>query len=251
MTQRSDWEKLKYTFRRLMKLGSQGAAQGEAFYNTMYDTEGEYRRDFRDSMYLAVWSQVYRLLRQIPQAKVLEVGCGAGQFAGFLNFLGFGNYVKGFDLSSQAVEIARTRAPFNFIQANACDPEAYQGDYNTVISLETLEHIPDDFAALKNFPPGAFLIASLPDFEYESHYRWFTNARQIEKRYYRYIDIQEIVKVESWHVVFGKVDPVAPSFLQRVFKTRSRVNTIFLWNRYIKSTLKILIKPVIRAVFSR
>ena len=221
----------------------QGPARGQAFYDRMYDTEKEYGLDFRDSMYLAVWARVYMFLRRIPGCRILEAGCGSGQFAAFLNGLGFRDYAKGFDLSGQAVEIARKRVDFNFVQGDATEPEAYAGDYNTIVSLETLEHIPDDFSALRNFPAGKFIVITLPDFEYESHYRWFTNARQIEKRYYRVLDIREIVKVEKWFVIFGTVDPIVPGAARRIFRTRARVNGSFFWSRYLK--------PPLRAVFGR
>jgi SAM-dependent methyltransferase len=217
----------------------------------MYNTEEEYRKDFRDSIYLAAWAQAYRFIRQIPEAKILEVGCGSGQFASFLHFLGFRNYFRGFDLSNQAIEIAKGRVEFLFAQGDAYHPKEYEGDYNTIVSLEALEHIPDDLAVLKNIPAGKFLVISLPDFEYESHYRWFTNARQIETRYYRYIDIQKIVKVEKWFMVYGKAEPITPSLAQKLFRTRGRVNGAFFWHRYIKPFTTFFVKPLVRAIFSR
>jgi len=247
----SEMQEWKYRLRRLLKLGSTGPAEGQAFYEDMYNQEEEYRKDFRDSIYLTAWTQVYRFLRQIPEAKVLEVGCGSGQLASFLRFMGFDGYERGFDLSNQAVEIARQRLNLNFQQGDACDPKVYEGDYNTIITLETLEHIPDDFSAMKNFRPGVFLIMSLPDFEYESHYRWFTNARQIEKRYYQYLNVRQIVKVEKWYVIFGKIEPFNPSILQRAFRTREQPGLRFFWSRYLHPLLGSLGKPLIRACFSR
>lgn len=251
MEKQTEFEKLKYTIRRLFRLRSQGPAKGQGFYEEMYQTEEEYQKDFRDSIYLAAWAQAYRFLRQIPEARVLEVGCGSGQFASFLNFLGFRNYLKGFDLSNQAIEIAKGRVDFNFAQGDAYNAREYEGDYNTVVSLEALEHIPDDLAVLKNIPAGKFLVISLPDFEYESHYRWFTNSRQIEKRYYRYLDIREIVKVEKWFMVYGKTDPITPSLWQKIFRTHGRVNGSFVWKRYFKPFVGFFVKPLIRAIFSR
>jgi len=251
LNSRSGLQELKYRLDRLLKLGRSGAATGQGFYEDMYNQEAEYRKDFRDSIYLAVWTQVYRYLRQIPEAKVLEVGCGSGQLAAYLNFMGFDGYVKGFDLSNQAVEIARGRMNWNFFQADARDAQAFEGDYNTIISLETLEHIPDELSVLKNMRPGTFLIMSLPDFEYESHYRWFTNPQQIEKRYYQMIDIRQIVKIEKWYVILGQINPITPTFFQRFFKTRSEAGLKFFWNRYFRPLLGFLCKPLIRACFSR
>ncbi len=251
LEKQSEFEKLKFTFRRLFRLRSQGPAEGQGFYEEMYNTEEEYRKDFRDSIYLAAWAQAYRFIRQIPEAKILEVGCGSGQFASFLHFLGFRNYYRGFDLSNQAIEIAKGRVDFNFAQGDAYSPKEYGGDYNTVVSLEALEHIPDDLAVLRNIPAGKFLVISLPDFEYESHYRWFTSARQIEKRYYRQINIQKIIKVEKWFMVYGKMEPIIPSVLQKIFKAHGRVNGTFFWYRYFKPFLGFFIKPFLRAIFSR
>jgi len=243
--------RVKYTLRRLASLRSSGAAKGEAFYDRMYDTEAEYGKDFRDSMYLAVWAQVYSHLRQIPDARVLEVGCGSGQFASFLQTLGFTGYVRGFDLSSQAVETARRRVSYQFDQGDATRPENYRGDYNTVVSLETVEHIPDDFSMLVNIPAGTTLVMTLPDFEYESHYRWFTNPRQIEKRYYRYLDIRSITKIQKWYVVLATGGSFQPGWLHRVFRTRRPVNGSFFWERYFRPALGYMVRPLLRGAFSR
>lgn len=251
MSSPTELEKFRYRLGRLIRLGKGGPARGQEFYDRMYDSEQEYALDFRESMYLSLWARVYMFLRRIPGARVLEAGCGSGQFASFLARLGFRDYVRGFDLSGQAVQTARKRVDFDFVQSDATDPDAYAGDYNTIVSLETLEHIPDDFSALRHFPAGKFVVITLPDFEYESHYRWFTTPRQIERRYYRTLDIRRIVKIEKWFVVFGTVDPIVPGTLQRLFRTRAPVNGSFFWSRYIRPPFRAVFRPVIHAWFSR
>jgi len=234
-----------------MQIGRHGPAKGKDFYENMYNTEQEYHHDYHDSIYLAVWAQVYRFLRRIPDVRILEVGCGSGQFASFLNAMGIQSYFKGFDLSDQAIQIARQRVGFDFSQGDACDSKNYTGDYNTIVTLETMEHIPDEFAALNNMPAGKYIVMSLPDFEYESHYRWFTCTRQIEKRYYRHIDIQEIVKIDHWYVVFGRTGSFAPNWVQRLFRTRRQAGADLIWRYWIRPTISWIAKPAIRAIFSR
>jgi len=60
----------------------------------------------------------------------------------------------------------------------------------------------------------------LPDFPDEAHLRIFKILRSVEKRYYDLIDIKKIIKIDSWFICVGFIDPIDPSFIQKSFKTR-------------------------------
>ena len=48
--------------------------------------------------------------------------------------------------------------------------------YEIVICLETLEHLQDDLAVIEKIKPGAYVIFSVPNFDYESHVRHFIST---------------------------------------------------------------------------
>ena len=113
-------------------------------------------------------------LRQIPPGslrglRVLEVGCGAGHFAQWLHEQG--GQVVAVDFSGEACMIARTVADpaVEVLQLDAQDLVGRLGRdrFDLVISLETLEHVPDHNRALREIVavtrPGGRIIVSTPN----------------------------------------------------------------------------------------
>jgi 2-polyprenyl-3-methyl-5-hydroxy-6-metoxy-1,4-benzoquinol methylase len=196
------------------------------FYNGIYESAADYQAHYKDAVYFVMWTQALQLLKKIESPRILEIGCGAGQFAHYLFDEGFRNY-HGFDFSAEAIQIAQKRVAQTFAVGDAYDPAAYAFDYNVVIAQEILEHLQRDLAVFPNIKPGSRIVFSLPLFDHVAHFRWFIRPREIEKRYYRFVDLQKIVRVADWFVCFGSVQPFCPNFLQRIFKTRQPVNFAF------------------------
>jgi ubiquinone biosynthesis O-methyltransferase len=99
---------------------------------------------------------------------VLEVGCGAGDFAIYL--AGRGANVTAVDFSRQAIELARAKSvaqkmPVNFQVADA-QSLPFEGDsFDVVFSCECLEHVPDPRRALAEFyrvlkPSGRLVLTT-------------------------------------------------------------------------------------------
>lgn len=212
-----------------------------SYYDDHFEKEHSFRVHYRQSFYYVHWTQVIVFLRKIPDPVILEIGCGTGQFAEYLKDEKFTNY-RGFDFSQTAIDLARKRVSMNFLQGNALDPTMYAAFFNTVICLEVLEHIEADLQILKTLPEGVHIIFSVPNFDAPSHVRWFTSERELKKRYFKHVDIREIVRVGNIFLCRGIVKTFSPTFLQMFFATRERVGFASFSARFkhrVKNILKI------------
>jgi SAM-dependent methyltransferase len=108
------------------------------------------------------------LLRQLPSRcqRVLDVGCGAGLFAAELAQRS--SQVDAVDRSSVMIEQARRRVPanVNLVQADVLVDELPSRDYDAIVSVTALHHMPLHealrvlSAALR--PGGVFAAVALP-----------------------------------------------------------------------------------------
>jgi len=175
------------------------------YYDQMFNQVEDYQAHYRDSRYYVLWTQVIQFLRQVPSPKILEIGCGPGQFANYLYDQGFRDY-HGFDFSHEAVRIARQVVPqMSFEVGDATKQESYRHEYNAAVVLEVLEHVEDDLGVLVNLKPGTVVIFSLPTFDDEAHVRWFTSKQEIVDRYNRWIDLRQLLLLDRWFVGVGLV----------------------------------------------
>lgn len=153
------------------------------WYDDVYSVSEEYRIHYRESPYMPVWASIAERI-DAPTA-VLEIGCGPGQLAHFLHDEGILSEYVGFDLSSVAVSSARERCPgrqFEVADAYTTDLFAVS-NFELVICTEVLEHIERDREVLRRVPTGKRVIATVPDFPSETHVRWFSSPRSVERRY--------------------------------------------------------------------
>lgn len=105
------------------------------------------------------------LAKNMDRPRILDLGCGAGWFAGILSAFG---PTLGVELSPQAVEQARERYPMaKFVCADATQWQPDGGEFDVVVSQEVLEHISDKPAYLKvvrqALKPGGYLILTTPN----------------------------------------------------------------------------------------
>jgi SAM-dependent methyltransferase len=98
--------------------------------------------------------RVLKMAGSLPRGRLLEVGCGAGALLADLARLGFD--CEGMETSPQALELAAPRAEW----------AEWETAFDALVSLEVLEHIEDDAAALRQWRgwlrPGGHLILSVP-----------------------------------------------------------------------------------------
>ncbi|MFN0012048.1 MAG: class I SAM-dependent methyltransferase [Phycisphaerales bacterium] len=107
---------------------------------------------------------VGHLLR--PGTKVLDVGCGRGEFCAF--FAGKGASAEGTDISTNCIEYARTRHPGCTFHATAVEAllPGRAGTFDLVFSSEVIEHLFDVATylhAINNLlKPGGTLVLTTP-----------------------------------------------------------------------------------------
>ncbi len=109
-----------------------------------------------------------RIIKQIIQPlhfeSVLDVGCGQGSFLEELQ-LQFPNIKPhGIDISSSAVVLARQRVPGGSFCVMDITEKFFDEPCDLVVCSEVLEHIRDDYAALRNLRKmtGKYLLVSTP-----------------------------------------------------------------------------------------
>lgn len=160
--------------------------QDASHYDRIYSESKPYRHHYTQSQYYFLWSVIAdRLERDISgQARILDIGCGAGQFAELLYDRGFRDY-RGVDFSPVAIRMARERVgAFHFSVGDARDPSCPEGfRYNTVVCLEVLEHIAADLDVIRNIRAGTHCYLSVPSFPYMDHVRFFETTSAVEERY--------------------------------------------------------------------
>jgi SAM-dependent methyltransferase len=104
----------------------------------------------------------YRFAKDYVSGRVLDAACGCGYGSKLL--METASSVVGIDASKEAIAWAYEffRGP-HFIEGRI-EAAPWTGEFETVVSLETLEHIPNPEEALKAFrKSGEGLIASVPN----------------------------------------------------------------------------------------
>ncbi|TKJ40883.1 hypothetical protein CEE36_09065 [candidate division TA06 bacterium B3_TA06] len=206
-----------------------GELKTSSYYDNIYLTSEEYRLPYKDSRYYVLWTQILQFIKRIDEPKILEIGCGTGQFANYLYDEGYRDY-HGFDFSPQAIKMAKDVVNLHFTVGDATNPNCYNCDYNVIVALEVLEHVADDLAVIKNIREGTPIVFSLPTLDDPAHVRRFKTRSQIIRRYYKLIDIKEIVRIKTWFACFGVVRSFKAKLMNRIFKRRGDITLRYIVN---------------------
>jgi len=175
--------------------------QSAGYYDQMFDKGGYggvYDLPYWHSGYLPLFRGVLGELRRLGSRSVLEVGCGTGAFAHLLMDRTTVPYM-GFDFSAVAVEKARERTGNAgvFFVGDACNRASYLHPYDTIVCTEVLEHVEDDLGAVANWQTGAKCVCSVPNFDAESHVRFFRDEKEVLARYGDQIAIRQIARIRK------------------------------------------------------
>jgi ubiquinone biosynthesis O-methyltransferase len=122
-----------------------------------------------DVLRLAQWHHSAMVIApEVTNRKVLEVGCGAGDFS--ITLSQKGAQVWGVDFSARAIEIAQAKSRVHksnaqFRVADAQNLPFEDGTYDVVFSCECLEHVPDPQKMITEIhrvlkPGGTFVLTT-------------------------------------------------------------------------------------------
>ena len=155
-----------------------------AWYDSVFNGSATYQGPYRQSPYYFLWCVVVDRVTRSRATSVLDIGCGPGQVARFLQDNGLQHYV-GLDLSPVATRLAKTLCPsFQFVTASAFDTDVFTTvKYDTVICMEFLEHVTDDIQVLKRIARGTRFFGTVPNFPHAAHVRFFSNCDKVAQRY--------------------------------------------------------------------
>jgi 2-polyprenyl-3-methyl-5-hydroxy-6-metoxy-1,4-benzoquinol methylase len=106
----------------------------------------------------------------VANSRVADIACGTGYGCRILAEVGKAEHVTGIDCSAEAIEYARRHHSGSAIEyrvGDACQTGIPGDSLDWVVSFETLEHVPDEAAMLREFArilrPGGGLICSTPN----------------------------------------------------------------------------------------
>jgi len=174
--------------------------QSIKWYDYAYSVSSEYRKEPEDSRYYPIWNMAVSL---IGKEKVIDLGCGSGQFAKLL-LKNEKSFVCGIDFSDEAITMARRLNPAGKFILNDLLADVPIPEYDIAVCFEVLEHIVRDLDLIKKIGSGKRFIFSVPNYDYHSHVRKFDSKTDIIKRYSDFVDIKHICQffISNDHIIY-------------------------------------------------
>jgi ubiquinone/menaquinone biosynthesis C-methylase UbiE len=129
----------------------------------MYELEDQYW------WFVARRELALQFLSQVtpPDANILDVGCGTGK--GQDAFGRFGT-VYGVDFSQDALQFCHQRGLDRIARADAEALPLQSEKFDVVVTLDTIEHVPDDYKAIAEISrvlkPGGILLINVPAYQW-------------------------------------------------------------------------------------
>ena len=143
---------------------------------------------------------VYHELKEAH--RILDVGCGIGQFEQRLQDLS----ITGLDISAEMLDEARKRSNKTFVLGNAENLDFDNSSFDAVFYVATLEFIGDYQKAIQEAyrvtkPNGKILVMMLnPESEY------FKEHMQREDSYFRKVQHTNLSEIEAYIARFYRID---------------------------------------------
>jgi ubiquinone/menaquinone biosynthesis C-methylase UbiE len=162
---------------------------------------------------------VLEFLTPVQDKNILEVACGRGGFSRLL--ASKGAVVCGADFSEAAIKIAKEKLlgdpplvdRVTYVQADAQNLPFDAGSFDIVISCETIEHVPDPRAAVREMyrvcKPGGILYLTTPNYlNFMGLYELYAAVRhpgrrssQPLDRRYIFAQVRRFVAAAGWKIV--------------------------------------------------
>lgn len=196
---------------RINRNWDMGKELGSEYYNKVFRDGGcnrIYHRIPQETVWWPVWNRISEEINNDGTLRVLDLGCGPGQFAKCLSSFSVDSYL-GLDFSSEALGIARQNIKnspqsdkFIFRECDLLKTKinTLNYDYNVIVSTEFLEHINEDLKILEEIKAGTHVFATFPDEDSAGHVRYYSSdkenaCREIKERYE---GLFEITYIEEW-----------------------------------------------------
>lgn len=124
---------------------------------------------------------------------ILDVGCGAGTNLDLLAERFAGRRIHGVDIEIEPLRFCRSDRALPVSRADLARLPFCDGAFDLVCALDSIEHVPDDVAALRGLGrvcrPGGWLLATVPAFPFlwgnvdvaGHHYRRYTRGELLAK----------------------------------------------------------------------
>ena len=174
--------------------------QKAKYYNDAYSISPKYSLEIDG--YNCQYKDLFKLVKSYlnKDELILELGCGTGQFADILIKENY-NYSLGLDFSQVAVDMCKKRSGVDKFRCVDLYVYRFIDEYETIICIETLEHIKDDLKIIEKIKPNTKVIFSLPRFDNFAHVRYFIDENSIRQRYENLLNIKSIVLLGKIFVI--------------------------------------------------
>lgn len=185
------------------------------YYNDAYLRANEYKKHYSNFTFLPLIKNTEIILSKNfnnKNVKILDIGCGPGHLANYLEDKGYLDYT-GIDFSSQAISMAKKISSYNFYVENIYNTDKFDNNYDVIIGSEVLEHLGSDLEVIKKINKNTFCIFSLPTFGGPGHARSFKSDQEVFDRYGDFFDIvdpiisigkREKTGLPKWLIFCGK-----------------------------------------------
>ncbi len=131
------------------------------------------------------------------RARILDAGCGSGR-----NMVELARHgeVTGIELSPTSVRLAREREAGEVLEGSVLDIELDQGTFDLTVSLDVIEHLQEDVAALRELrrvtKPGGALLVTVPA------YQWLWSGHDVINHHHRRYNRRTLLSAAEqagWH----------------------------------------------------
>ncbi len=146
-----------------------------------------------------VLERVVADLRLPGRARILDAGCGSGR-----NMIEFARHgaVTGVELSDTSVRLARERGAGEVVAGSVLEMPFDADTFDLAASLDVIEHLQDDLAALRELrrvvKPGGSLLVTVPA------YQWLWSGHdEVNHHFRRYTrrSLQRVGEQAGWQQV--------------------------------------------------
>jgi SAM-dependent methyltransferase len=143
-----------------------------------------------------VIERVVEALGLSAYARILDAGCGSGR-----NMVELARHgtVTGVELSQTSVELARARGCGEVVDGSVLDMPFADASFDLAVSLDVIEHLDDDIAALRELRrvvrPGGALLVTVPA------YQWLWSGHDVinhHRRRYTRRSMKRVAESAGW-----------------------------------------------------